>query len=35
MFLIDAIKHNIEKKFETGFIFLHDCLGEVSYKRTK
>ena len=27
LFLIDAIKHNIEKKFKTYFILLHDCLG--------
>ena len=32
MFLIDAIKHNVEKQFKTCFIFLHDCLGEVSRK---
>ena len=27
MFLIDAIKHNVEKKFKTCFIFLRDCLS--------
>ena len=33
MFLMDIIKHNLEKKFKTCFIFLRDCLGEVSRKR--
>ena len=32
MYLIDTIKHNVEKKFKT--FFLRDCLGEVSHKRT-
>ena len=30
MFLIDAIKLNVEKKFKTCFIFLRYCLGEKS-----
>ena len=30
MFLIGAIKPIVEKKFNTCFIFLRDCLGEVS-----
>ena len=33
MFFIDAIKHYVEKKFKTCFIFLRDCLGEVGRKR--
>ena len=33
LFLIDAIKHSVEKKFKTCFILLRDCLGEVSRKR--
>ena len=33
--LIDAIKHNVEKKFKTCCSYLRDCLGEVSRKRTK
>ena len=33
--LIDAIKPNLEKKFENCFIFLRDWLGEVSWQRTK
>ena len=35
MFLIDAIKPKVEKKFKNCVIFLCDCLGEVSCKRTK
>ena len=35
MFLIDAIKPNVEKKSKTCFIFLRDCLGEGSQERTK
>ena len=34
IFLIGAIKHNVEKKFKICFI-LRDCLGVVSRKRTK
>ena len=31
MFLIDTIKHTVEKKLKTCFIYLRDCLGEVSF----
>ena len=32
MFLNDAIKYNVERKFKTCFLFLRDCLGEVGRK---
>ena len=32
MFLIDAIKHNVVKKFKTCFIFLRDFLWKVRNK---
>ena len=35
MFLIDAIKPKVEKKFKTCFINLRDCLGGVSRERNK
>ena len=38
MFLIDAIKHNVENKFKTGFTFyatVYSGLGEMSSKHTK
>ena len=33
MFLINAIKPKVEKKLKT--CFFGDCLGEVSWKKTK